>query len=625
MYEVEIVRNALIPTDGGELAADLYLPKGALPGPALVMLLPYNKDWCASTEVWQANHYFARHGYASLLIDFRGTGSSSGVARAPFDNSESDDGVAAVEWAASQPWCNGNVGMWGCSYGAITSMRTAARRPKSLKAIIPIMGNLDPERDFIHPGGRRGCLAGLTWGLQNLLLQLTPPLHMDTQGRWRKVWADRLTYAEPYFTDLVRHGPSDPIWRTREVDATQVAVPSFCVAGWRDVFADGMIRAYEQVPAPKALLAGPWMHVMPYASPSYAIDFLPMMLQWWDRWLRGVENDNDSSVTVFIQGSNQWRRLAAWPPAETEWTIWFSGADNALQNEAGVVPGIARKRPDATIGSGEGLQNFPHCFGMPTDQSDDDRRGISFTSSPLETAVWILGRARMQLSVSREGQCEGSVVAKLADVDPDGRSMFITEGMTCLSASSEGRLQFEFAPTSYELAAGHRLRLTVANGSFPRLWPDPNPPELVVNYGGAITGTQIHLPIVPLDLGEKTHVESADPSAAIPPHVLKTDPLQYQVVRDSALDCIAVSLGMSDLIKSTNFSNTVLAKYNVSASVPSTRPRDARLMGNATAEIKTEHGSITIRAEVLVTDRSAIAEGTVAVDGKTTYARRWAI
>src|SRR2546425_908511 len=97
-YDVELVRNVAIPVGDDELAADVLLPVGAPPGPALVTLLPYLKPGMAGVAQWGPAKYFAERGYAGVLIDFRGRGSSRGRTRPPFDGHEADDGVAAVEW-----------------------------------------------------------------------------------------------------------------------------------------------------------------------------------------------------------------------------------------------------------------------------------------------------------------------------------------------------------------------------------------------------------------------------------------------------------------------------------------------------------------------------------------------
>ncbi len=258
LFEVEVIRDCAIPAEGATLAADLLLPAAGTPAPALVTLVPYAKDGIAGIAAWAANRYFAAHGYATLLVDMRGTGASEGLPRPPFDPGDADDGVAVVRWVGEQPWCNGAVAMWGVSYGAFTALATAAHGPEQLKAIAAVMGFIDPERDFVHPSGRRGHLASFgMWSLSTLAQHAMPPLRDDEelQRRWRK----RAEQAEPFVLDLLRHGPGDPVWRTREVDVSSIRVPSLCVAGWRDLFCEPTLRAYEAIEAPKRLLVGPWM------------------------------------------------------------------------------------------------------------------------------------------------------------------------------------------------------------------------------------------------------------------------------------------------------------------------------------------------------------------------------
>jgi putative CocE/NonD family hydrolase len=127
--------------------------------PTLVSYYPYKKDDLISSSFEYPRCYFAEHGYANLLVDFRGLGSSDGVVWKAMDPREADDGAEMVEWAARQPWCDGNVGMWGMSYGGITSFKTSAIQPLHLTAIVPIRGSLDIYHDFIYPGGCMNCLG----------------------------------------------------------------------------------------------------------------------------------------------------------------------------------------------------------------------------------------------------------------------------------------------------------------------------------------------------------------------------------------------------------------------------------------------------------------------------------
>ena len=163
-YDVHLLRNILVPISGGaELACDVYLPEGAGRCPTLVSPTPYRKDDYIGSAWQHVITYFVERGYAHVVADFRGLGSSSGVAAEAMSDSEAGDGVELVEWAASQPWSDGRVGMYGVSYGGISALRTAAARPPHLRAIIPLLATADPYDDFVYPGGCFNCLGVAAW------------------------------------------------------------------------------------------------------------------------------------------------------------------------------------------------------------------------------------------------------------------------------------------------------------------------------------------------------------------------------------------------------------------------------------------------------------------------------
>ena len=128
------------PTSGRESSGDLYLPE-ARAGPALLSYYPYQKDDVIGGAWEIARGSFTRRGYASLLVDFRGTGGSGGDFPENFDTARgARDGAEAVEWAAAQDWCSGSVGVYGISYGGIMALAIASQRPPHLKAIAPMYG-----------------------------------------------------------------------------------------------------------------------------------------------------------------------------------------------------------------------------------------------------------------------------------------------------------------------------------------------------------------------------------------------------------------------------------------------------------------------------------------------------
>src|SRR5205085_3609022 len=71
----------------------------------------------------------------------------------PFSPLETRDYYECIEWAGTQPWSNGNVGLIGVSYLAIKQWQVSALRPPHLKAIVPWEGSSDLYRDGSRHGG----------------------------------------------------------------------------------------------------------------------------------------------------------------------------------------------------------------------------------------------------------------------------------------------------------------------------------------------------------------------------------------------------------------------------------------------------------------------------------------
>ena len=118
-------------------------------------MIPYGKDnWRRNSDVARGE-WLARRGYVLCRLDVRGTGSSPGIATDEYAAAETQDGYDAVEWLAAQRWCNGNVGMWGISYGGFTAIQVAKLRPPHLRAIVPVMATDDRYVDDVHYRG--GC------------------------------------------------------------------------------------------------------------------------------------------------------------------------------------------------------------------------------------------------------------------------------------------------------------------------------------------------------------------------------------------------------------------------------------------------------------------------------------
>ncbi len=612
-YEVTVRRDVRIPTTNPAvtLSGDLFLPVDAGPVPLLLAALPYRRDAAALAGGF-AERWFAARGYAYLLIDFRGVGSSDGVQRPAFDETEVEDALAAIDWAVTQPWCDGNVGMWGHSYGALMAMRTAASgRAEALRAIIAWEGPVDPERDFVHPGGVRGALGpfGL-WGPGTLFGQLLPPLDDFSDPVEQARWRHRLS-AEPYLLDMFRHGPGDPVWVRRRVDPSAIDVPALCLAGWRDLFVDATIRGWEAMRGPKWLIAGPWMHTSPQDSLFEPIDFFHLALAWWDHWLRGADNgvQDAAPVRVYVQGTRpRWLALHAWEPDDTDEVVDLAGWHRSAPEE-----------PVAAVGALSGLWAFPGPFGLPLDQHDDDTRSLCYTSAPLQEPLLISGRPRVALQRPWR-----SVSVKLAHVDDTGRSTLICAGLESTVDDTDA-VEVALAPTTYEVPAGHRLRVAIAPADFPRVWP--------ADADGWPTATILALPVP--DGGRDTDLPGPDPADMAAAGELLAEltagiesPVRpvWTIATDLLDETVTVRLGADGFAASRppHRKHVMRSTQDVAITGSRTDPDSSTIAGTMSATVDTETGEhITVDLEFTVTPSSVSATGRVTLDGETLLDRRW--
>ncbi len=117
--------------DGCILAARIWLPESApdAPVPAILEYLPYRKNDFTTERDASMQPYLAGHGYAVVRLDLRGAGDSEGLMVDEYLPQELQDGVDAIAWIAGQPWCDGNVGMIGISWGGFNGLQIAALQP----------------------------------------------------------------------------------------------------------------------------------------------------------------------------------------------------------------------------------------------------------------------------------------------------------------------------------------------------------------------------------------------------------------------------------------------------------------------------------------------------------------
>ena len=141
LNEIHVIQHAWITmSDGVRLSAKIWLPKNSdkNTAPAILEIIPYRKRDAYSIRDHSNHAWLAERGYACIRPDMRGHGDSEGIMFDEYSTLEQEDTIEVIEWISKQPWCDGNVGMIGLSWGGIASLQAATKKPSALKAIIPV-------------------------------------------------------------------------------------------------------------------------------------------------------------------------------------------------------------------------------------------------------------------------------------------------------------------------------------------------------------------------------------------------------------------------------------------------------------------------------------------------------
>lgn len=506
---VRVIEHTRIPlADGVELAARVWLPADlGVDGressvPAVLEYIPYRKNDMTAGRDQTIHPEFARAGYASIRVDLRGSGDSTGIMTDEYSAVELDDGLQALAWIAAQDWCNGRVGIIGKSWGGFNGLQLAALRPPELAAVISVCSTDDRYADDVHYNG--GAIIGdqmLSWASTMWAYNARPQDPAAVGDAWIEDWKHRIDEAPANIEDWLGHQRRDAYWKHASVCETPAAidVPVLAVGGLLDEYRTTVFRLMENAQEqrqsnpnypPVHALLGPWAHNYPHqAAPGPGIDFIAEAVRWWDQWMSGIENGvkDQPQLRAYIPESaplhsdresrpGRWIAEDVWPtPQVTDRT--YTGAD-------AIVAGPTALDSTALIGlSGGSWLQFGEAAGMAGDQAADD--GRSFTCDwELDGSLEILGTPRLSISVSSSTD-RGAIAARLCDVAPDGTSRLLTVGLFNLTHGSthedpkplsDGRvvaLDFPLLATAHRFDAGHRLRLSVSASFWPNMWPSP--------------------------------------------------------------------------------------------------------------------------------------------------------
>lgn len=473
-------------------------------------------------------------GYVIAVADVRGKGASFGARRGFQDRTEALDGYDLVQWLAEQPWSDGRVGMYGCSYLGGSALHVASTAPPALRAIFVGATDLD-KFAFVRKGGITAQFnTRLDEPLSDDLMSL--PIDEDRDGSMlRAAVAEHagntpmapLWYGMP-FRDSESALTGTRFWEevgpyTYLDTLKDSGIATYLWGNWRDEPTAQVILAAENLGS--RLLLGPGSHCVP--PPQF--DFAGEVKQFFDEHLRDAPSKpNEPRVTWWLEGEptgRAWQHGATWPGVGAPRQTWYLGGDprDRRSDELPLQPEVA----------GRARQRFRVDYGVVSDEyfafwvDSQHGRGLSFTSAELAVDHELVGFPVVHLPISSD-RPEPLLFAYLEELAPDDSVSVLAVGRLAaayrktgaapydvlglpwhsgladdyapLTPDTDVTLSFALTPTARVLRAGHRLRLVVT-GADPRqrnlaqIKLDPAP-RISLGLGGE-SGARIELPLRP--------------------------------------------------------------------------------------------------------------------------------
>jgi uncharacterized protein len=456
--------------------------------------------------------------------------------------------LEVLTWIAAQPWCTGDAGMFGISWGGFNGLQVAAHAPPELKAVISLCSTDDRYSDDVHyRGGAVLALEMLSWGASMLSFNaIAPDPEVAGQG-WRDAWLERIDAVEPYEHEWLRHQRRDDYWKQGSVceDFAAIKCPVYAIGGWADGYSEAVLRLVAGLGAPSKGLLGPWSHAFPdEAEPGSAIGFLQECLRWWDHWLKGEDTGITDEPLLrawmqepvrpaprHVERPGRWVAEDGWPSPRIEARRLWLG-DGVLGAEPDRDAGRLEISTDLLCGLDSGVWCADGSKGdAAVDQRGDDGRALSFTSAPLTERIELLGNVRVELELESD-RPGAHLAARLCDVAPDGTSLLVTRGVLNLTHRDSHehpepldpgrptRVALELDAIAQAIPAEHRLRLALSPAYWPWLWPAPEAATLAIHTAES----SLVLPVRPPHSEDAELRPFEEPEGAAPLEVVTVRP-----------------------------------------------------------------------------------------------------
>jgi putative CocE/NonD family hydrolase len=293
----------------------------------------------------------------------------------------------------------------------------------------------------------------------------------------------------PYFHEWMQAmSPDSPYWAVRDFSSSVEGVGAAVqlTGGWYDVFLPWMVEDFHALRAAghrPQMVIGPWTHT----SPAMTGVSLREGIAWMRAHLLGdARMLRDAAVRVYVTGERRWRELPDWPPPGTlERTFHLRPGGRLSESPPTVAAEPSRYRydpanPTPALGGAMLLEQKPVRDNRPLEARADV---VTFTSTPLEADLDALGPVRADIRL-RSSRDHTDVFVRVRDVEPEGRSLNVCDGLIRLTAEEPPRdrdgvasVRFDLWPTAHRFGAGHRVRVQVSSGAHPRYARNPGTGE----------------------------------------------------------------------------------------------------------------------------------------------------
>jgi putative CocE/NonD family hydrolase len=484
--------------DGAELLADRWVASATRDRaqPTVLVRSPYGRRGWVGVIF---GRLLAERGLQVLVQSVRGTFGSDGQF-SPFD--ERADGLATLRWIREQPWHLERIGMIGPSYLGLVQWAVAADAGEDLAALA-IQVSASQFHGETYAGGSFSLETAVQW-LVLIATQERPlaPLMMALALRRLPALLAELPLGEmdkaatgaeiAWFREgLASRQSQDPYWAARDYSAGvgRVAGRVQLLGGWYDIFLPSMLEDFCSLQAAgrdAQLVIGPWTH----AAPALLATAIREGVGWLRAGLLGDERLTCSqAVRLRLTGERAgggWREFPRWPPpGSRERDLWLAGEDRLQEDRAASgEAGGERYRydpadPTPSVGGPVLLTRAPVADNRPLEARPDV---LTYTTPPLPAPLESIGPVRVELWAGASSPYF-DLFARVCDVDPEGASWNVCDALQRihpgLFEQTNGcwHVAFELWPIAHRFAGGHRIRLQVSSGAYPRYARNPGTGE----------------------------------------------------------------------------------------------------------------------------------------------------